>query len=133
MIVLLVLVAIATAVFIFCGSQTSPYSYLEKERFETEYGVIGLVKERKEQYKRTYTRNNIIGANLCVTALIPLFVGVVINENSDLLYDTDPATLDEPTLRDVVTFACTSAGLSTTQSGGISSVPEYEAVMQYLK
>ncbi len=85
MIVLLLLVAIATAVFIFCGSQTSPYSYLEKENFDTEYGVIGLVKERKAQYKKTYTRNNIIGACLCVTALIPLFVGVMIDENNDLL------------------------------------------------
>lgn len=85
MIVLLVLVAIATTVFIFCGSQTSPYSYLEKEKFDTEYGVVGLVKERKAQYKKTYTRNNIIGACLCVTALIPLFVGVMIDENNDLL------------------------------------------------
>ncbi len=85
MIVLLLLVAIATAVFIFCGSQTSPYSYLEKENFDTEYGVIGLVKERKAQYKRTYIQNNIIGASLCVTALIPLFIGVMIDENNDLL------------------------------------------------
>ncbi len=85
MIVLLLLVAIATAVFIFCGSQTSPYSYLEKENFDTEYGVVGLVKDRKAQYKRTYTRNNIIGASLCVAALIPLFVGVMIDENNDIL------------------------------------------------
>ncbi len=85
MIVLLLFVAIATAVFIFCGSQTSPYSYLEKENFDTEYGVIGLVKERKAQYKRTHTRNNIIGATLCVASFIPLFVGVMIDENNDLL------------------------------------------------
>ncbi len=84
-IVLLVLVAISAAVFIFCGSQTSPYSYLDKEKFETEYGILGLVKDRKAQYKKTYTRNNIIGASLCVTALIPLFVGVMIDENNDLL------------------------------------------------
>ncbi len=45
-----------------------------------------------------------------------------------LQYGTDPAVLDEAALRDVVTFACTSAGLSTTRSGGISSVPAYEDV-----
>ncbi len=84
-IVLLILVTIATAIFIFCGSQTSPYSYLEKENFDTEYGVVGLVKERKTQYKRTHTRNNIIGASLCVTSLIPFFIGVMIDENNDLL------------------------------------------------
>ncbi len=46
-----------------------------------------------------------------------------------LQYGTNPATMDEATLRDVVTFACTSAGLSTTRSGGISSVPEYSDVV----
>ena len=41
-----------------------------------------------------------------------------------------PATLNEEQLRDVVTFACTSAGLSTTKHGGISSVPNYEDVLK---
>lgn len=41
-------------------------------------------------------------------------------------------TLDEKQLRDVVSFACTSAGLSTTQSGGISSVPDLNAVLSTL-
>ena len=40
-----------------------------------------------------------------------------------------PDALTEAQLRDVVTFACTSAGLSTTASGGISSVPEYAQVL----
>jgi fructokinase len=41
-----------------------------------------------------------------------------------------PETLTEAELRDVVRFACTSAGLSTTRSGGISSVPEYAEVLE---
>ena len=41
-----------------------------------------------------------------------------------------PGMLNEEQLRDVVTFACTSAGLSTTKHGGISSVPEYEDVLK---
>ena len=41
-----------------------------------------------------------------------------------------PAALNEEQLRDVVTFACTSAGLSTTRPGGISSVPNYEDVLE---
>ena len=44
-----------------------------------------------------------------------------------------PEELNEAELRDIVTFACTAAGLSTTKSGGISSVPDYEAVLQYLQ
>lgn len=41
-----------------------------------------------------------------------------------------PGELTEEELWDIVTFACTSAGLSTTKSGGISSVPEYETVLK---
>ena len=43
-----------------------------------------------------------------------------------------PETLNEDELREVVTFACTSAGLSTTKPGGISSVPTMEAVLARL-
>ncbi len=42
---------------------------------------------------------------------------------------SDPGTMTGETLQDVVRFACTSAGISTTRSGGISSVPSYEEVM----
>ena len=41
-----------------------------------------------------------------------------------------PEELSREELGDAVRFACTSAGLSTTQSGGISSVPEYEEVLK---
>ena len=39
-----------------------------------------------------------------------------------------PEELSEAELREIVRFACTAAGLSTTKSGGISSVPEQEEV-----
>ena len=43
-----------------------------------------------------------------------------------------PEELNKAELEEVVRFACTAAGLSTTHAGGISSVPEYEMVMQSL-
>lgn len=39
-----------------------------------------------------------------------------------------PEELSEAELRELVRFACTAAGLSTTKSGGISSLPELAAV-----
>ena len=39
-----------------------------------------------------------------------------------------PEELTKEELTDAVRFACTAAGLSTTKHGGISSVPEYDAV-----
>ncbi len=84
MIVLIILVAIAAVMFILSGSKTATFAYLEKEKFETEYGVSGMVKERKAKYKDLHTKNNIAGACLCITALIPLFVGAIIDADNDL-------------------------------------------------
>lgn len=45
-----------------------------------------------------------------------------------LQLDKAPEKLNEQELRQVVSFACTAAGISTTKPGGISSVPAYEEV-----
>lgn len=88
MIALIVFVAIAAAMFISSGRKTAPFSYLEKEKFETEYGVSGMVKERKAEYKDLHTKNNIAGTCLCTTALVPLFVGAIIDADNDLFLIT---------------------------------------------
>ncbi len=49
-----------------------------------------------------------------------------------LQYGTDPATMPEEVLRDTASFACTSASLSTTRAGGISSIPEYKDILALL-
>ena len=73
--VLLVIVAIAVATFIFCGFRNAPFDFMDKEPFETEYGVAGMVKERQKAYKSIYTKCNVIGACICVLSPIPLFIG----------------------------------------------------------
>ena len=42
-----------------------------------------------------------------------------------------PETLTDAQLQQIVSFACTAAGLSTTRAGGISSVPSLEEVLQH--
>lgn len=74
---LLVLVAPAVAIFIFCGFKNAPFDFLEKEPFETEYGVAGMVKERQKAYKKTYAVCNGVGACICVLSPIPLFIGAI--------------------------------------------------------
>ena len=46
-----------------------------------------------------------------------------------LQFGKAPETLQEDELRQIVRFACTAAGLSTTKAGGISSVPEMQEVL----
>lgn len=81
LIVLVLMVVPAVAIFISCGTKTSPYEYLEKEIFETEYGVSGMVRERKEQYREHYNRGNVLGACLCILSAIPLFASSFVATN----------------------------------------------------
>lgn len=72
---LFVIAAIAAAVFIFCGFRNAPFDFIDKEPFETEYGVKGMVKERQKAYKCTYTKCIVIGTCICILSPIPLFLG----------------------------------------------------------
>ncbi len=84
MIALLLMVALAVTLFLLAGSKTGRYEFLEKELIETAYGVTGMVKEEQEKYRDTYVRCNIIGAVLCICALVPVMVGAILLENSDV-------------------------------------------------
>ena len=46
--------------------------------------------------------------------------------------DKAPEALSVEELREITTFACTSASLSTTRPGGVSGVPEYNEIMARL-
>ncbi len=84
MIILIIFVVIAAVMFISSGSKTASFAYLEKEKFELEYGVSGMIKECKARYKDLHAKNNIAGTCLCITALIPLFIGAIIDADNDL-------------------------------------------------
>ncbi len=77
LVVLLVLVAAAVAIFVSCGFQNAPFEFIDKEPFETEYSVDGMVKERQKAYRPAYVKSNIVAVCLCVLSPIPLFVGMV--------------------------------------------------------
>lgn len=70
--VLLVLVAVAVSLFISCASRVKEYEFLENENIETEYGVRGMVTERRNAFKDSYTRSSIVGCALCILAVIPV-------------------------------------------------------------
>lgn len=80
MIIILIMVAIACAIFMACDSKTKVYDFLEKEPIDTEYGVSGMVKDKKRQYEATYTRYSILGTVLCILGAIPIF-GCAIYDN----------------------------------------------------
>ena len=72
---LFVFVAVAVAIFLHCGFKNAPYDFIDKEPFETEYGVTGMVKERQKEYRPVYVRSNMIATGICILSPVPLLVG----------------------------------------------------------
>ena len=69
------LVICAAPFFIYCGFQNAPYAFLDKNiPFELEYGVRGIVSERKKKFQPTYVTSNIIATCICIFSVIPLIM-----------------------------------------------------------
>ncbi len=83
--VLILLVAAAVGIFLMCGAKAKPFSFLETEPFETEYGVSGMVRQRQQEFEPTANRLNLIGTILCIVSVLPLFAAMCLS-HSDLTY-----------------------------------------------
>ena len=48
--------------------------HFEKECFETEYGVSGMVREKKDSYEPIFIRGTAVGVVLCILEVIPTII-----------------------------------------------------------
>ncbi len=67
-------IGIAVFLFITKGWKLSQYEFLEKEAFETEYGVDGMVKERLASHESINTKAMTTGVLMCVLGAVPLVI-----------------------------------------------------------
>ena len=72
--VLLILVGIGVALFVLTGIRGKRYEFFEKEDIDTEYGVAGMAREKREKYRPAYTMQLTAGIVLCVVSVIPIFL-----------------------------------------------------------
>lgn len=79
--ILLALVTAGVVLFLSCDAKVKNFEYLDKEVFETEYGVTGMVRERKKQFQSTYSSLNIKGTVLCILSVIPLFAATCVDND----------------------------------------------------
>ena len=86
-IILLIIVAIAVAMFVLTGLKGKQYEYLEQVNIDTAYGVSGMAKERRSSYAETHNRLLIIGIMLCIIAVVPLLIMMLVgySNNTDTL------------------------------------------------
>lgn len=74
--VLMILVAAAVSIFLSCSSKTKEYDFLEKEPFEREYGISGVIKEKQKIFNEKYSSLNIMGTVFCILSVVPLFLSL---------------------------------------------------------
>lgn len=65
------LIAAAVGIFIYSASLIKKFDHLEKKCLDTEYGVDGMVKDKKNQYQSKHITQLIIGVILCILSVSP--------------------------------------------------------------
>ncbi len=78
---LLVFVAAAVSLFVFCDFKNSPYKYLEKGEFIVEKNAIEKLIDIKNTYASSYAKLNIAATCICILSPIPLFTGAFIDND----------------------------------------------------
>jgi len=86
LVVLMLLIGGAVAIFVITGLQGSRFEYLEKEELDTAYGVDGMVRDRREKFSHEYMVKLVAGIVLCVLAAVPLFISMIVYDDNDVAY-----------------------------------------------
>jgi len=79
---LLVLVAIAVALFITNGMALDRYEYLKKEPFRLESATDAYLQEQKNLFQPTFIRSITLGVILCILGVIPLLVLAIVFQSA---------------------------------------------------
>ena len=116
--VLILLVAAAVGIFLMCGAKAKPFAFLETEPFETEYGVSGMVRQRRQEFEPTANCLNLIGTILCIVSVLPLFAAMCLSR-SDLTYIVAVCLL-----LGFVALACLAFVYAGTRTGAMEKLLE---------
>lgn len=79
LLLMILLVGCAVALFVTSALRAGRFAYLEKEAIDTLYGVSGMVQDRREKFQPIHTRQLTVGIVLCVTAMVPVLIGQILS------------------------------------------------------
>lgn len=75
----LVFVAIAVGIFVYSGGIMKKFAYLHSEHIDTEYGVDGMVKDKRNRTQSSNLMCTIIGVMLCIISPLATIITEVLN------------------------------------------------------
>ncbi len=85
MVLLLAVVAISLIFIIPAGISTGKWEWLEKEIFDSEYGVDGMVRAKSDKFQKKFVSSITTGIVICMIGVIALISGAIIDENNEPL------------------------------------------------
>ena len=71
---LLLMIAGAVAIFIMSGANMNRFTYLQDGDFELEYGLLGIIREKKQAFEKRYVQSTAVGVALCILSPVPLIL-----------------------------------------------------------
>lgn len=80
LLVLILSVGGAVALFVVSGIGGKQFEYLSTESIETEYGVDGFVRERRDREQGAFVAQLVCGIVLCVLSAVPIFAAMILPE-----------------------------------------------------
>ncbi|MBR7088768.1 MAG: helix-turn-helix transcriptional regulator [Mogibacterium sp.] len=85
--ILLVIIALAVALFVREGMRGKRYEYLDNTAIDTEYGVSGMARSRRDSYAEKHSRLLIMGIMMCILGAVPMLLLEITrySNNTDLL------------------------------------------------
>jgi len=93
-------VAIAVGILIYSHSITKDFAFLNNECLDTEYGVDGMVKDKKKHHQSGHITQLIVGIGLCIISFVPAIAADIISQKE--FFDN---------LSSLMLFICVSAGV----------------------
>lgn len=85
LLVLLVVLAGAVGVLITNGYKLEKFKFISEDLFELEYGISGLVNDRKERFEPVFIRGIVLGVLLFIVGVMPLIVAAVFEAEAYVL------------------------------------------------
>lgn len=81
------IIASAVGLFIFSSMSMKKFNFLHKDCIDTEYGIDGMIKAKKEQYQPQHMIMIVTGVILCILSVVPVITleAVFSNEYTDII------------------------------------------------
>lgn len=81
-VLLFLFLAAGVAMSIYGKSLIKSFRYLKKETYETEYGVDGMVKERKNHIQSKIIFQRILGVVMCILFVVPITLSDAVTKSA---------------------------------------------------